>query len=575
MCTAASSSTLPGRAPPRSPWRAAAALLPLLLFFLGGVGSERPAQASKPRCRLERLDVVPDSSPTEVRVLASLVELEGDLRTLPPSAFRLDLAGKPLATARQAAPFLKSGMDTYLVLVLETSALYAGAMEQIKEAVGEFLDALPPRTKVKLVLFGNELSEPTGAFSLPGPLRPAIDEIESDDEGEIQLVTGVRAGLRALNNVIGLRAKGAASAPPPKAPAVDPAKPSPRRLIVVLSDGINPTMERKLFRVLGEDLRKSRVPLFPIAFSPRDDRGPLLNLGELAKRSGGTFRWAEKPEVLKERFLSLAEELKQLQVLTFVDKKLDPEKLIAGAVSLHCGEVPSLALSLAGDGQPLPERKSGLWKWLLGLVAVLGGLWVGARLLVWAMDRRVRRLQQRPPLAGPVPAHGASAGHSGYPQPSPHGTLPAQWQAPPQVQAAASAWAAQRPAGASQAAAAPAVTAVPAAASQAAAPPAALRPLLRFVGQSLSGQRVPLPDGGVLLIGKAVSGPGALVITTDPTVSSRHCEIRRLGDAYFFTDLQSTNGSYINDKRVTAPTRLQPGDLIRIGTATECRLVLE
>ena len=149
------------------------------------------------------------------------------------------------------------------------------------------------------------------------------------------------------------------------------------------------------------------------------------------------------------------------------------------------------------DGQPLPERKSGLWKWLLGLVAVLGGLWVGARLLVWAMDRRVRRLQQRPPLAGPVPAHGASAGHSGYPQPSPHGTLPAQWQAPPQVQAAASAWAAQRPAGASQAAAAPAVTAVPAAASQAAAPPAALRPLLRFVGQSLSGQRVPLPDGGV------------------------------------------------------------------------------
>ena len=32
-------------------------------------------------------------------MLASLVELEGDLRTLPPSAFRLDLAGKPLLSA--------------------------------------------------------------------------------------------------------------------------------------------------------------------------------------------------------------------------------------------------------------------------------------------------------------------------------------------------------------------------------------------------------------------------------------------------------------------------------------------
>ena len=61
----------------------------------------------------------------------------------------------------------------------------------------------------------------------------------------------------------------------------------------------------------------------------------------------------------------------------------------------------------------------------------------------------------------------------------------------------------------------------------------------------------------------------------DPTVSSRHAEIRRLGSDYYFSDLGSTNGSYINDNRVTAPTRLSHGDLIRIGTGTECRFLLE
>ena len=40
------------------------------------------------------------------------------------------------------------------------------------------------------------------------------------------------------------------------------------------------------------------------------------------------------------------------------------------------------------------------------------------------------------------------------------------------------------------------------------------------------------------------------VVIDNPAVSSHHCKIFRQADAYFVEDLDSTNGTYINDKRV-------------------------
>jgi type VI secretion system protein len=54
----------------------------------------------------------------------------------------------------------------------------------------------------------------------------------------------------------------------------------------------------------------------------------------------------------------------------------------------------------------------------------------------------------------------------------------------------------------------------------------------------------------------------------DPTnaISSRHCEIRREGDAWLMKDI-STNGTYLNDaaERMAAECPIAPGDLLRIG----------
>jgi len=48
-------------------------------------------------------------------------------------------------------------------------------------------------------------------------------------------------------------------------------------------------------------------------------------------------------------------------------------------------------------------------------------------------------------------------------------------------------------------------------------------------------------------------------------VSTRHAEIRFEGGAWLLADLGSRNGTYLDGRRVAAPTPLKPGNLIRLG----------
>ncbi len=55
------------------------------------------------------------------------------------------------------------------------------------------------------------------------------------------------------------------------------------------------------------------------------------------------------------------------------------------------------------------------------------------------------------------------------------------------------------------------------------------------------------------------------IILQDTQVSRQHAEISCQGDQFFIQDLGSTNGTFVNNERITAPRLLQPGDQIRIG----------
>jgi diguanylate cyclase (GGDEF)-like protein len=52
-----------------------------------------------------------------------------------------------------------------------------------------------------------------------------------------------------------------------------------------------------------------------------------------------------------------------------------------------------------------------------------------------------------------------------------------------------------------------------------------------------------------------------------PAVSRRHARIQPAADGYYVVDLGSTNGTFVNNQRVTK-ARLRPGDAVRIGSCT-------
>lgn len=75
-------------------------------------------------------------------------------------------------------------------------------------------------------------------------------------------------------------------------------------------------------------------------------------------------------------------------------------------------------------------------------------------------------------------------------------------------------------------------------------------------------REVALPDGE-FLIGR---GEGCHIRLMAPSVSRRHLRILTVGDAVMAYDLDSRNGTWINDIRVTRPSKLNGGDAVRVGT---------
>ena len=51
----------------------------------------------------------------------------------------------------------------------------------------------------------------------------------------------------------------------------------------------------------------------------------------------------------------------------------------------------------------------------------------------------------------------------------------------------------------------------------------------------------------------------------DPEVSRRHAQITFQGGRYIIEDLGSTNGTFVNGRRITTPTPLHNGDVIEMG----------
>ena len=63
------------------------------------------------------------------------------------------------------------------------------------------------------------------------------------------------------------------------------------------------------------------------------------------------------------------------------------------------------------------------------------------------------------------------------------------------------------------------------------------------------------------------------VMFPDPEVSRRHCRIVQQKGEYFIEDLNSTNGTFVNGRRIYEITRLSSGDIVDFGETV--RVVFE
>jgi len=102
---------------------------------------------------------------------------------------------------------------------------------------------------------------------------------------------------------------------------------------------------------------------------------------------------------------------------------------------------------------------------------------------------------------------------------------------------------------------------VPEAQPQAEAPRARQAMRLVVTEGPLTGTIVPLGSSSVL-IGRA---PGCTLVLDDDYSSSRHARIFPQAGAWFVEDLGSTNGTFVGDQRVEAPTQLATGTPVRVG----------
>lgn len=73
-----------------------------------------------------------------------------------------------------------------------------------------------------------------------------------------------------------------------------------------------------------------------------------------------------------------------------------------------------------------------------------------------------------------------------------------------------------------------------------------------------------IPCGALLTIGRE---RGNDIVVEDKLTSRRHAVVRRLGPSdYYFMDIGSSNGSFLNRRRISVATQVRDGDVLQVGS---------
>lgn len=283
-----------------------------------------------------------------------------------------------------------------------------------------------------------------------------------------------------------------------------------RKMIVLFSDGIDVNMERKSYFSVGKRAGEAGVVVDTIGYAPFEP-ARLRNLTELTKQSNGGERDCKSGSEVSTEFGNVADELRKQYVATY-------ELAIAGGD----GKAHTFQITSEAEGhvafsnnilKPVPKinhrpnHPNSTRRWWLWALCILGGVCV-VMLIVWLVFREKDEAPM--PMASPQP----------QPQNKPR-TMAMDVGQGGRVSAVG--W------------------------------------LVATNGRQ-SDKTFPLKSGKTV-IGTANDCD---VVIEDEFASSRHAEVKLAGNAFRITDLGSTNGMLINDKK-TRDHELVDNDRIVIG----------
>ena len=483
--------------------------------------------------------VAPSGPPSQLALRQGLAEgpaltLFLDLRddrgravgAIDPAQLQLEIGPYP-ARIESVAPFAAAtGADAgvaAIFLVDVSKSLPEAGFARVREALNQWAVSLGEHDRMAIVTFGEQVTTLL------------------DFTRQAEMIQGAVAGLRpsdrqtrlhdALLRGLDLGQRRDADLPR-------------RRVIVLLSDGLDDASDGAPFQEVFSRMEEAPVPVYAIAFDPggapaRREQG-RRTLGGLARASGG-----ELLEVVQNRFAETYASARQgiAEALTVrarcetcpPDGRVYPVQLRlnagsrvvtgSGHVRLMPGDATTPPAPVAAADPPwlawLPAPLRPWWGALLGgLLALIGG----GVLLVRA---------RRPPPAPPEPV------------------------APPEV-------------------AAPLVETVgpPVITPDPPAPPRRPErqedPGLRVRLTLIEGNR-PGHSWGFMLQTQTALGRGPandIVLADDPQISGRHCVLLREGERIFVQDHQSTNGTFVNGVEIKARYRLEEGDVLGLGNTT-------
>lgn len=471
---------------------------------------------------------------TRLMMELSALTLQGQrLDLTDPRSIKTYVGSSELKAPYSLGTFDATGADLAVVVVVQATLEYADLLPIIAETLEQGLLAkLDERTTQVAILSYGEATG-TGKLGTIKSARSKVMQLGNDGtQGDPALLDTLERALMLL-----------------KKAKTEPEGKSLRKLVLVISDGRDRSGDRDRVTRLGKRAAKEGVRIHAFAHSPSDQRRPLLLLGELSRRSLGTFRWLQlgKADSWTAKLAQLHEEIAKQYVLTYyLERDDDPAGKRLKVVTVGRTEATTFDLQPelkvpepACNGEPcagycvsdrcvIPLEASG--RGVLGWLLLLGGIGVGAILVLGVIGYVITHRQQRIVPPGPLPP----------------GVVPGA--VPP----------AYRPPASAAPAAAPPVAAAP-----------AIAPHLMFLAGPRAGERIPLRHG--FMIGKA---PGCDLLIEDGYTSSHHAQIGmdHFGNCRLF-DRGSTNGTFVNGVRVTEYA-LEHGVSLRIGS-TELRFLAQ